>query len=160
MEHYPIILSSIRAASENKLRETVQAVTFVGDGPEDVQPEDITASDLTVMIREVFQNDRPEYVDYLSTVAIRERMSVYSTGEDASVDHGAVVVLTDIPVPTFSTDQTDDIDVTVTVKQVREAEAAVCPGCGADLRGTFTVSSGCADCGFHPDGDAAARYDS
>lgn len=136
----------------------IHAIEHVGDGTGQVHPGDIEVSDISVTVSQEFgepnpQGIYPEQTVWLSEEVIEEHVAVQEPHSAVDDDYDAVIIIADAPIPdTLNPQSGGDISVGITVDQVRQAEAAECPGCGNDLRETFN-EGGCTTCGFYYDGD-------
>lgn len=127
--------------------ETIQTTEEVGVC--DSHPDDVTAEDITVKIREQSDDTGPVFVDWYSEEVIQQNVQVRGSKRESVGGFALRVVIDQLPVP-------DTIEgswkLDVSVRQVREKRAATCPECGSDLHETFTAKTGCSDCDFYPGG--------
>mgnify|MGYP007042727789 CR=1 FL=1 len=126
---------------------SIDAVEPIGDGHRRIEIEDIDSDDITVAVSQSFgsADDQLEYTTYLDDEVIESNTTIFPYEEQS---YDALLVISGVPVPE-DLDPSEPLNVDISIDQVRQAQAAVCPGCGSDLRETFG-DSGCTECGFHP----------
>lgn len=133
----------------------IHVIEPIGDGQGGVDTDEINADDVTVTVSQPFgkpdvRGNQPEQTVWLDDEIIRSHAAIHEpTGEEQTYD--AVLTISGAPVPDgFNPDEA--LTINISVEQIRQAEAAACPGCGNDLRETFE-KGGCITCGFYFDGN-------
>jgi hypothetical protein len=133
-------------------QEVIHAIEGIGNGEGRIQISDIDTDDITVALSQPFgsydsQENRPEVTVWLDDDVIESHVTIRKPPEESQT-YDAMLLISSAPVPD-DLDSGKPVEIEITVDQVRQAQAAECPGCGADLRETFS-ESGCTDCGFYP----------
>lgn len=132
-------------------REVIHAIEQIGDGKDRVQITEITADDVTVAVSQPFgspdnQGNRPSVTVCLDDEVIKSHVAIQRPPDEVQT-YDAILTISGAPIPD-ELDSEVPVTIDISVSQAREAQAAECPGCGADLRETFE-KDGCTDCGFY-----------
>lgn len=127
--------------------DTIHAIEPVGDGTRQVDPAEISIEDVSITVKKC--SGTIEQVVWLSKDVLNEHLQILPPDSDAKSDYDAVIMLAQAPVPdSFGEAKPTELKVDISVEQVRQAEAATCPGCGKDLRESFDKY--CTVCGWCP----------
>jgi len=130
----------------------IHAIEGIGDGQGRIQISDIDTDDITVAVSQPFgpsntQKNRPMVTVWLDKDVIESHVTIQKPPDENKM-YDAMLIISSAPVPE-DLDPREPIEIEISVDQVRQAQAAECPGCGADLRETFR-ERGCTECGFYP----------